>query len=103
MNRREKLESMLQADPHDTFLQYALAMQCLSDGDDKGGTERFEALLVDDPNYVPAYMQLALALEKNAEIERSREVLRRGIEVAHRTGDDHAEGEMRGFLEQFGG
>lgn len=103
MNRRQKLESMLQEDPADTFLQYALAMQCLSEGDDKGGAERFEALLAQDPNYVPAYMQLALALEKSADVERSREVLKRGIEVAKRTGDDHAEGEMRGFLEQFGG
>lgn len=103
MNRRQKLEAMLQADPDDPFLQYALAMQCASEGDAQAGAMRLESLLDRDPDYVPAYLQWALLLEKSAEVDRSRQVLQRGIVVADRKGDAHAAGEMRGFLEQLGG
>lgn len=92
---------MLQADPADTFLQYALAMQYVSDGDEASGASRLEKLLQQDADYVPAYLQLAMLLEKAAEIDRSRQVLNAGISVAERMGDAHAAGEMRGFLEQL--
>jgi hypothetical protein len=101
MTRREKLEAMLQSDPDDTYLKYALAMQCASEGDEAAGVRHLEELLAGDPHYVPAYFQAAQLLAKGSDIERSKQLLTRGIEVAHATGDEHAEGEMRGFLEQL--
>jgi len=101
MTRREKLESMLQSATDDTFLKYALAMQCASDGDDAAGIRHLEELLASDSHYVPAYFQAAQLLAKANDADRSRQLLTRGIEVAHATGDEHAEREMRGFLEQL--
>jgi thioredoxin-like negative regulator of GroEL len=103
MSRRQKLEAMLADSPDDTFLQYALAMQCAADGDDPGAAERMAALLENDPHYVPAYFQLAQIVVRSGETDRARQLLTRGIEAARRAGDDHAEGEMRGFLEQLTG
>lgn len=103
MTRREKLESMLADSPDDTFLQYALAMQYATEGDDAGADTRMSALLERDPHYVPAYFQLAQIVVRKGEPDRARQLLSRGIEAARRAGDDHAEGEMRGFLEQLPG
>src|SRR5438552_3678217 len=103
MTRREKLEAMLQEDPDDSFLKYAVAMQCATEGDEPAGIRHLEELLERDPHYVPAYFQAAQLLAKGSDIERSKQLLTHGIAVAHTAGDDHAEGEMRGFLEQLGG
>src|SRR6187549_3507975 len=103
MSRRQKIEALLAQSPEDTFLQYALAMQCAADGDDAAADERMSALLEQDPHYVPAYFQLAQIVVRTGETDRARQLLARGIEAARRAGDDHAEGEMRGFLEQLAG
>lgn len=101
MNRRQKLESLLAESPDDSFLHYALAMQCAADGDDPGADQRMTTLLEIDPHYVPAYFQLAQIVVRLGDSNRARQLLARGIETARRAGDDHAEGEMRGFLEQI--
>lgn len=102
MTRREKLEAMLAESPDDSFLEYALAMQCAAEGDVPVAVRRMDTLLERDPQYVPAYFQLAQIVAGQGEADRARQLLVRGIEAARRAGDDHAEGEMRGFLEQLG-
>jgi hypothetical protein len=37
----------------------------------------------------------------HGQADRAKPVLTRGIEMARRAGDTHAEGEMRGLLEQL--
>lgn len=101
MNRRQKLEAMLADSPDDSFLRYALAMQCATDGDDAAAVAGMNVLIESDPHYVPAYFQLAQILVRLGENDHARQTLARGIEMARRAGDDHAEGEMRGFLEQI--
>lgn len=103
MSRRQKLEALLAQSPDDSFLNYALAMQCSSEGDVPGAVERLDRLLERDPEYVPAYFQLAQIVVTRGESDRARQLLTRGIEMARRAGDQHAEGEMRGFLEQLAG
>ncbi|MSR59694.1 MAG: tetratricopeptide repeat protein [Planctomycetaceae bacterium] len=103
MSRRQKLEALLAESPEDSFLNYALAMQCSADGDQPAAIERFDWLIERDPQYVAAYFQLAQIVVERGETDRARQLLTRGIEMARRAGDDHAEGEMRGFLEQLAG
>jgi len=101
MNRREKLEALLADSPGDSFLRYALALALDAEGDSSGACARLEALVESDPQYIPAYFQLARLQVGQGESERAKPVLARGIEMARRAGDTHAEGEMRGFLEQL--
>jgi Tfp pilus assembly protein PilF len=101
MNRREKLEALLAESPDDSFLQYALGMECVSQGDITAGVARLDRLIEQDPRYVPAWFQLAQIVDREGNSSRARELLIRGIEEARRAGDDHAEGEMRAFLEQL--
>ena len=101
MNRREKLEAMLAEAPDDTFLRYALALAHLSEGNPALARDGLKALLADDPHYVPAYFQLAQVEVQLGEAHLAKPVLTRGIEMASRAGDAHAEGEMRGLLDQL--
>lgn len=101
MNRREKLETMLAASPDDPFLRYALALALAGEGDTPAAISRLEEMLQATPDYVPAYFQLAQLQAGRGEAELAKPVLTRGIEMARRAGDAHAEGEMRGFLEQL--
>jgi hypothetical protein len=101
MNRREKLEALLEGSPEDSFLHYALAMQLASEGEEEQARLRLQSLVERDPQYVPAYFQWGQLLARTGDRSQTESVLSRGIEAARRGGDDHAEGEMRAFLQQF--
>ncbi|MGQ0635508.1 MAG: tetratricopeptide repeat protein [Planctomycetaceae bacterium] len=103
MSRRQKLEALLAESPDDSFLQYALAMQIAAEGDPGAAALRLSRLLENDSHYVAAYFQLAQLWAQLGSADQARQVLARGIEQARRAGDDHAEGEMRGFLETLAG
>ncbi len=92
---------MLAQSPKDTFLRYALALACAAEGNPSAACERLEALLEDDAQYVPAYFQLAQFQMQSGANDQAKPVLVRGIEMARRSGDAHAEGELRGLLEQL--
>lgn len=101
MSRRAKLEALLAETPDDTFLNYAWALQVAGEGEPDLAIERFDRLIETDPHYVPTWFQLGQLLAKRGDSDRARQILVQGIEVARRAGDDHAEGEMRGFLESL--
>jgi tetratricopeptide (TPR) repeat protein len=101
MPRREQLEQLLQTDPDDVFLNYALAVACVAEGDLAAGLERFDRVVELDPAYVAAYFQKGQALAAARQTEAARHVLRRGIEVARNTGDAHAAAEMAAFLDSL--
>jgi hypothetical protein len=102
MSRRAKIEAQLEAAPRDSFLNYAWAMVVAGQGEPSLAIDRLQQLLGWDPHYVPAWFQLGQLQAQVGEMDHARQTLVRGIEVARRAGDSHAEGEMRGFLESLG-
>ncbi len=101
MSRREQLEEMLQADPGDPFLRYALAMDFATSGETAAAEARLSELIVDEPDYVAAYFQLGQLHANQADPVSAIDVLDKGIAVAVRLGDRHAEGEMREFRDML--
>jgi len=99
MADRKQLEAMLESNPGDVFLRYALAMATASEGDADAAIELLAAINESDPDYVGAYFQRAQLLAKDGEPDEAREVIEAGIVAAQRIGDAHNEAEMRGFLE----
>jgi thioredoxin-like negative regulator of GroEL len=99
---RKQLEQLLESDPDDVFLQYALAKACISEGDVEFGLSKFQAVIDQHPDYVPAYFQKGQALAEQGRTPEARTVLKQGIEAAVKTRDRHAESEMREFLEALG-
>jgi predicted Zn-dependent protease len=98
---RRQLEELLQSEPGDVFLRYALAKTCISEGDFEAGLGGFKDVIERQPDYVPAYFQAGQALAENRRAAEAREIVARGIEVARRVGDRHAESEMTEFLDSL--
>jgi thioredoxin-like negative regulator of GroEL len=97
--RRLMLERGLDESPTDGFLRYALALQCLRDGDVEEGRQRLLSLIADDPeDQVAAYQQLGQSYAETGETEAARSILQRGIAKARAGGQDHAAAEMHGLL-----
>jgi Tfp pilus assembly protein PilF len=100
-SRKDQIEELLAADPDDSFLRYGLAMEYASSGQDAEAAKCLLELIGRDQEYVPAYLQAGRALMRLGDDDRAREVLRTGITVAKQKGDEHAAGEMAGFLESL--
>jgi Flp pilus assembly protein TadD len=102
MGRKEQIEALLAENPEDSFLRYGLAMEHASAGDHAGAVRVFRELLARDADYVPAYLQAGQALIRLGEDDDAKDLLKKGIAVAQRKGDEHAAGEMAGFLSSLG-
>lgn len=101
MNRREALESHLRDYPNDAFARYGLAMELKNTGDTAAALEEFGRLRQQHPDYVAGYHQagqLLMALDRRDE---ARALLEQGIGVAARRGDQHAQAEMQGLLDEL--
>lgn len=64
MKRKEKLQQLLKDDPTDNFLQHALALEYVKEGNDAEAKILFEAILERDPDYTGSYYHLAKLLER---------------------------------------
>lgn len=101
--RRMKLEASLAEQPGDEFLRYALAMQCLNDGETEEGRQRLLDLIADQPNSIAAYLQLGQSYAESNDVASAREILDRGIERARKVGDHHAASEMEAVHDSLEG
>ena len=101
MSRIDKLKEMLEADPADSFLQHALALEYCKLGDDDTARTYFEKLLSVNPAYVGSYYHLAKLLERKGEEDAAIKIYEAGMEQARLVGDQHALGELRGAWEEL--
>ena len=102
MNRREKIEAMLQNDPSDTFLRYSLAMELRSEGDHQRSLAQLDELMSEQPPCVPAFFMAGQQLVDLDRVDEARTALRDGIEQARKQDDTHAAAEMSDFLTTLG-
>lgn len=101
MPTRAQLEELLKSDPEDVFLLYAHAKACVSEGDVEMGLRQFDEVLQRDARHVATYFQKGQVLAEQGRSAEAITVLTQGIQVARQVKDDHAESEMRGFLESL--
>lgn len=99
--RKEMLEEFVTADPNDSFSRYALALEL------EKGNSRLEAaaelreVIARDPDYVAAYYHLGRILSFLGEIEESRAVYERGLDVAVAAKDQRAQSEIQEALDML--
>jgi hypothetical protein len=93
---------MLADDPTDAFLRYGLAMDFAGAGEPEEAARCFAELLKANPEYVAGYLQAAKVLRELNRDDEARAVARVGVGVARRQGDEHAAGELEGFLDDLG-
>ncbi|MBA2745057.1 MAG: hypothetical protein H0U44_02420 [Flavisolibacter sp.] len=101
MERIQKLKEFLAASPQDSFLQHALALEYIKQGDDGAARNLFENLLAADPEYIGSYYHLALLLERMGARALSTQWLKKGMEKAQVAGDSHAYNELRSAYEEI--
>lgn len=98
MNRIEQLEIFLKETPNDAFLNYALATEYVSMGDDEKAEFIFRDLLEKNPDYVATYYHLGKLLERKQQKNEAMDIYRIGIEKAKSKGEQHSLSELQSAL-----
>ncbi len=101
MDRITKLNEFLKANPTDSFVQHALALEYIKLGNDEQARGLFEAILNREPGYIGSYYHLAKLLERNEKTDEAIKVYEKGMEETKKAGDNHAFGELRGAYEEL--
>ena len=94
MDRIAKLKELLTAHPQDSFLQHALALEWVKQGDDAAARALFEEILHRDQNYIGSYYHLAKLLERQSEKDAAISWYELGMIKAKEAGDQHAYQEL---------
>ncbi|MCH7722525.1 MAG: tetratricopeptide repeat protein [Bacteroidetes bacterium] len=100
----DRLKSLLELyskDPNDSFVVYGIALEHISAGNYEQAEKYLTSLMERDPDYVPAYMQLARVKENLNRIEEAKEVYRNGIDVAKKNNELRTATEMEEFLSEL--
>jgi tetratricopeptide (TPR) repeat protein len=96
MKRLQQLLDMLQDNPEDSFLSFAVAKEYEGMGQSEKALDYYLRLTANDPDYVGAYYHLGKLYEK---LNRQGEALQTydlGMEIARKAGDRHALNELAG-------
>lgn len=101
MDRIEKLKEFLQANPADSFLKHALALEYIKLGDDAKARELFDSVLQNDPGYVGSYYHLAKLLERAGETDAAVQICEKGMQEAKNAGEQLAYNELRSLYEDI--
>lgn len=99
--RIDKLNEFLAANPGDPFLQHALALEFIKEGNDHQARKLFENILVNDPLYIGSYYHLGKLLERQGEAALAIECYQKGMQAARQAGDNHALNELRAAHEDI--
>lgn len=96
--RMKKLQQMLERDPDDLFLLYAVALEHRKGGALGESLSYLNRVLEKDAGYLGAYLMAGQVHEAAGDLEAARRVYRKGIEVARAKGESHAASEMEAAL-----
>lgn len=102
MNERmQKLATFLQQSPNDCFLNHALALEYIKEGDDGKAAELFEKNMMHDAAYVATYYHYAKLLERLGNEEKAIQVYEQGMAQSKAAGDNHSYSELRSAYEEL--
>ncbi len=97
-DRLKKLLKLLEKDPDDPFMHYAVGLEYISMKRYREGIAELQDLLQRDSRYVPAYHQLGLLFAQLRKKDEAISILQQGIRVAADVGDQHERVEMEEIL-----
>lgn len=100
-DRIEKLLVFLKDAPDDCFLNHALALEYIKQGDDVAARALFEKNMVFDEKYVATYYHLAKLLERMNESKLAISIYEKGMAVAKLIGDNHSYNELQSAYEDL--
>jgi Tfp pilus assembly protein PilF len=101
MDRIDQLKEFLAANPNDSFIQHALALEFIKRDDDATAQLLFEELLLKDENYIGSYYHLGKLLERNQNISAAIAVYEKGLRKAKEAGEQHVYNELLAAYEDL--
>ncbi len=100
-DRISLLKQAMQARPDDPFPIFAMSIELVRKAQDDEAEQLFSELIHCFPDYLPAYHQYALLLEKSGKSDLAALFYREGAALAARQGDLKTRGELLAALEQL--
>jgi Tfp pilus assembly protein PilF len=94
LSRTDMICKLLEEDPADVFLNYALGLEFVSELNLDDGEKQFKKTLELDPNYIAAYYQLGKVYESRVQNEEALRIYREGLKKAREQGNTKAAGEF---------
>lgn len=92
--RKEMIFDMLEKEPNDVFLNYALAMEHLATSDFKDAETQFKKVLDINSTYLPCFYQLGQVNEKLGNNEMAISFYKQGVGLAKSQNNTKALGEL---------
>jgi Tfp pilus assembly protein PilF len=99
--RIEQLQKMLEAEPHDSFLNYALALEHAKANDIQSAIQLIEKIIERDKNYLGAYYQLGKYYEQQQQLSLAIQTYKQGIEISVEQKNRKAQMELNEALLQL--
>lgn len=97
-SRINQLQELLQKEPNDSFLNYALALEYSKLNEKEKAVELIVSLLLRDENYLGAYYQLGQLYEQTNQLEKAREAYSKGMVIGSQQKNHKAVGELKTAL-----
>lgn len=97
-SRLHQIEKMLEKEPNDSFLHYALALEYARNGNTEKSIGLLENLLLKDVNYLGAYYQLGKYYEQTGQMKKAADTYSNGIIIAKTRNDRKTLGELNEAL-----
>ena len=85
---------MLEKEPKDSFLNYALALEYQKQGDLNKAIELIEKVIAHDENYLGAYLQLGQCYEECNQPAKALERYKKGCVIAKKQNNNKALSEI---------
>ncbi|MFM7710702.1 MAG: hypothetical protein ACKO5C_07265 [Ferruginibacter sp.] len=101
MQRIDHIQKMLAENGPDSFLEHALALELIKEGEEESARLQFEALLARDPDYLGSYYHLAKLYERQGFQDQAMHMYEKGITLAAQKNDRHSLQELRNALDEL--
>lgn len=87
VQRIELIKEMLNKNPKDSYLRYAIAMEYLNIGEKKVAQQQLETVLKHDKEHPATYPALGRLLEAQGKVSKAIKLYQDGLEVAKKKND----------------
>ncbi|MBO6518303.1 MAG: tetratricopeptide repeat protein [Bacteroidia bacterium] len=98
MSRIKQLESFLESEPNDSFLNYALAIEYVGLENWDKAKNILNELVERDPDYTATYYHLGKLFQREGNIEKAEQVYEEGIRRTREKREQHKLAELQNAL-----
>jgi tetratricopeptide (TPR) repeat protein len=98
-SRLDILTKSLEANPHDAFTRYLVALELSKLNRHEEAIVQFETLVKEHSNYVPTYYQFAQLCENLGRNDEAIRIYKLGLVVARSAHDAHTASEIQAALD----